>query len=315
MKVLLAGASGTLGHFLVPQLMEAGHELIAVTRFPDSAERLRRRGASALLADVLDRSALLAAVEGLNADAVVHELTALTKAPLRYSDLEPTNRLRAEGTRNLLDAGRRMGASRFLTQSMFLGYGFRDLGSEPLTEDAPFAVPTGAKTDPVLAALKSTEDQVLGAGPGIEGMALRYGLFYGGDTELFAAMMSRRRLPVPFGRGGTLALIHHEDAASATVAALERGAGGRVYNVVDNTPATWRELMEEIARTTRTPRPIVLPAGLIRLAAPYVGQVMTRVNVRVSNERARTELDWTPRFPGYREGLAANMATAGGHGV
>ncbi|GGJ83746.1 dTDP-glucose 4,6-dehydratase [Streptomyces camponoticapitis] len=315
MKVLLAGASGTLGHFLVPQLMAAGHEVIAVTRFPESAERLRRGGASAVLADVLDRSALLAALEGLSADAVVHELTALTKAPLRYADLEPTNRLRVEGTRNLLDAGRQMGATRFVTQSMFLGYGFRDLGSEPLTEDAPFAVPTGAKTDPVLAALKSTEDQVLGAGPGIAGTALRYGLFYGGDSELFAAMMSRRRLPVPFGRTGTLALIHHKDAASATVAALERGAGGRVYNVVDNTPATWRELMEEIARTTRTPGPIVLPAALIRLAAPYIGQVMTRINVRVSNERARTELGWTPRFPGYREGLAANMATAGGHGV
>lgn len=208
-----------------------------------------------------------------------------------------------------------MGATRFLTQSMFLGYGFRDLGPEPLTEDAPFAVPTGAKTDPVLAALKSTEDQVLGAGPEIAGIALRYGLFYGGDIEVFAAMMSRRRLPVPLGRAGTLALVHHKDAASATVAALERGVGGRVYNVVDNTPATWRELMEEIARTTRTPRPIVLPAGLIRLAAPYIAQVMTRVNVRISNERARTELDWTPRFPGYREGLAADMATAGGHGV
>ncbi|MFD3486288.1 NAD-dependent epimerase/dehydratase family protein [Streptomyces sp. NPDC058665] len=315
MKVLLAGASGTLGHFLVPQLMAAGHHVIAVTRFPQAAERLRQGGATAVLADVLDRSALLAALEGLSADAVVHELTALTKAPLRYADLEPTNRLRVEGTRNLLDAARRMGATRFLTQSMFLGYGFRDLGPEPLTEDAPFAVPAGAKTDHVLAALKSTEDQVLGAGPDIAGIALRYGLFYGGDIEVFAAMMSRRRLPVPLGHAGTLALVHHKDAASATVAALERGVGGRVYNVVDNTPATWRELMEEIARTTRTPRPIALPAGLIRLAAPYIAQVMTRVNVRISNERARTELDWTPRFPGYREGLAAGMATAGGHGV
>ncbi|MFD3525723.1 NAD-dependent epimerase/dehydratase family protein [Streptomyces sp. NPDC058653] len=315
MKVLLAGASGTLGHFLVPQLMAAGHEVTGVTRFALAAERLRKTGARAVLADVLDRSALLSAVEGLEADAVVHELTALTKAPLGYDDLEPTNRLREEGTRNLLDAARQVGAGRFLTQSMFLGYGFRDLGPEPLTEDAPFGVPTGAKTDPVLAALKSTEDQVLGAGPDIAGTALRYGLFYGGDIEVIAGMMSRRRLPVPLGSAGKLPLVHHKDAASATVAALERGAGGRVYNIVDDTPATWRELMEEISRTTRTPRPLVLPAGLIRLAAPYAAQVMTRINMRVSNERARTELDWTPHFPGYRQGLAANMATAGGHGI
>ncbi|MEV8341313.1 NAD-dependent epimerase/dehydratase family protein [Streptomyces niveus] len=309
MKVLLAGASGTLGRFLVPQLLAAGHEVIGTTRGARGADRLRRAGASAVVTDVLDRGALLAALEGLTADAVVHELTSLTKAPARYGDMEPTNRLRVDGTRNLLEAARELGATRFVTQSMFLGYGFRELGREPLTEDAPFAVPTGARTDPVLAALKSTEDQTLGAGPGIEGIALRYGLFYGGDTEIYADLLRKRRLPVSSGRAGsgTLALIHHHDAASATVAALERGVPGRVYNVVDNTPATWRELMEEVARTRGTPRPLALPAGLIRLAAPYIGEVMTGVDVRVSNERARTELAWTPRFPGYRQGLAAGQ--------
>ncbi|WP_405675487.1 NAD(P)-dependent oxidoreductase [Streptomyces sp. NBC_01511] len=311
MKVLLAGASGTLGRFLVPQLIAAGHDVIGVTRGARAADRLTRAGATAVVADVLDRGALLTAVDGLTADAVVHELTALTKAPARYGDMEPTNRLRVEGTRNLLDAARRLGATRFLTHSMFLGYGFRDLGREPLTEDAPFAVPTGARTDPVLAALKSTEDQVRGAAPGIEGIVLRYGLFYGGDTDVFAALLRKRRLPVPSGRSGTLALIHHRDAASATVAALERGVAGRAYNVVDDTPATWRELMDEIARTSRTPKPLVLPAGLIRLAAPYIGEVMTRVDVRISNERARTELGWTPRHPGYRDGLAGGVATGG----
>lgn len=200
MKVLLAGASGTLGRFLVPQLLAAGHEVIGTTRGARSADRLRRAGASAVVTDVLDRGALLAAVEGLTADAVVHELTSLTKAPARYGDMEPTNRLRVDGTRNLLEAARELGATRFVTQSMFLGYGFRELGREPLTEDAPFAVPTGARTDPVLAALKSTEDQTLGAGPGIEGIALRYGLFYGGDTEIYADLLRKRRLPVASGR-------------------------------------------------------------------------------------------------------------------
>lgn len=312
MKVLLAGASGTLGRFLVPQLVAAGHDVIGVTRRAQAADRLRRAGATAVVADVLDRDALLAAVDGLAADAVVHELTALTKAPAWYGDMEPTNRLRVEGTRNLLEAAGRLGATRFLTQSMFLGYGFRDLGRAPLSEEAPFAVPTGARTDPVLAALKSTEDQVRGAAPGIDGIALRYGLFYGGDVDVYAALLRKRRLPVPSGHSGTLALIHHEDAASATVAALERGVAGRAYNIVDDTPATWRELMEEVARTTRTPRPLALPAGLIRLAAPYIGEVMTHVDVRVSNGRARTELGWTPRYPGFREGLAAGATPAGG---
>lgn len=309
MKVLLAGASGTLGRFLVPQLIAAGHDVIGLTRGAQGADRLTRAGATPVVADVLDRGVLLAAVDGLAADAVIHELTALTKAPARHRDMEPTNRLRVEGTRHLIEAARRLGATRFLTQSMFLGYGFRDLGREPLTEDAPFAVPTGARTDPVLAAMKFTEDQVMGAAPGIDGIALRYGLFYGGDIDVFAALLRKRRLPVPSGHSGTLALIHHRDAASATVAALERGVAGRAYNVVDDTPATWRELMEEIARTSRTPQPLVLPAGLIRLAAPYVGELMTRIDVRISNERARTELGWTPRFPGYREGVAAGATT------
>src|SRR5215216_4041712 len=221
MKVLLAGASGTLGVPLVRALVTSGHEVIALSRTPGKLDLLRTLGAELLVADVMDRQALLKALEGLKADAVLHEMTALKKIPTRHRNMAATDALRIQGTANLLAAARLMGARRFVTQSFFMGYGYGDWGDKVLTEDDPFAPPGRDKFEQDLAAMRSTEHQTFTA-DGIEGISLRYGSLYGpgGATEPIIEML-RRRLPVPRGGGGDTSLIYIEDAAAATVAALE----------------------------------------------------------------------------------------------
>jgi nucleoside-diphosphate-sugar epimerase len=288
----------------VRRLIEAGHDVVAIGRYASGADRVRRRGAKPLRVDVMDREALLTAVKGERFDAVIHELTALKRAPVRHADLRPTNALRIDGTAHLLDAARATGARRFLTQSIVFGYGYRDLGRRPLTEEDPFGIPQGNAFDEHLAAMVSTERQATTT-PGIGGIALRYGLFYGADVENMADMLRRRILPVVRG-GGEIPFVHHEDAASATVAALERGDPGTVYNVVDDTPATFRELIERVAAARGTPRPLTVPRWVLQAGAPYAASLYSGLSMRVSNARAAEGLGWRPRYPSVREGVAAS---------
>ena len=304
MKVIVAGASGAIGRPLLRVLRDHGHDVVGITRSSTGAAAVYAAGATAVVADALNREELLSAFAGQTADAVVHELTALARPPARFADMEQTNRLRRDGSANLVELASSAGATKFLTQSIFFGYGYRDFGSTVITEDAPFGIPQGDRTDAVLAALVSAETQARSL-PGVTGIALRYGLFYGGDLDSYVRMLRRRALPVPTGSRGTLALVHHEDAATATVAALEKGTAG-AYNVVDDRPTTWRELVEGIARQRSAPRPLALPAWVLRAAAPYAAVMMTRVNQHVSNAKAKSELGWTPRYPTFREGLAGS---------
>lgn len=303
MKVLLAGATGSLGRPLVRDLLAAGHEVIGLTRTPSGAADLAQRGCSAIIADALDRDGLLRAVDGQQVDAVIHELTALKKTPLRHRDMAATNELRSTGTTHLIEAAQAMGATRFLTQSIVFGYGYRDHGTEPLTEDAPFGVPAGDAFDPHLAAMVSAEQQAFAA-DGMDGVALRYGLFYGGDLADVVAQLRKRALPITRG-GGELAFVHHDDASTATVAALEHARDGEAINVVDDQPVSFTDLLSAIARSQQTPVPLVLPGGLLRLLAPYGGAVMTRVSLRVANARAKARLGWTPRYASHLDFLRA----------
>jgi nucleoside-diphosphate-sugar epimerase len=300
MKVLLAGASGAIGIPITRQLIAHGHQVLGLTRDPAGAGRLEALGASPVVADALDRAALVRAVEGLSADAVIHELTALRKPPLRHRGMALTDRLRTQGTANLLAAAGVLGARRFVTQSFILGYGYRDHGPAVLTEQAPFGRPVGDRGDPHVAAMRSTEEQAFSAP---EGIALRYGLLYGGDAERLRALLARRRLPV--FRGGLLGWVHHRDAAAATVAALERGRPGQAYNVVDDLPATWQEVYTAMAEAFGAPPPRQVPRWLFRLAAPYVASFAVDSSMRVSNAKARAELGWRPAFPTYHDGIAA----------
>ena len=302
MKVLVAGASGALGVPLTRQLIANGHKVLGLTRDLGGARHLEALGAEPVVADALDRDGLVRALDGLWADAVIHELTALRKPPTRHAGMAPTDRLRTEGTANLLAAAEALGAKRFLTQSIILGYGYRDHGPALLTEDAPFGRPAGDRSDPHLAAMLSTEQQAFTAP---EGIALRYGLLYGGDAQM-RALLARRGLPV--ARGGVLGWIHHTDAAAATVAALEHGRPGQAYNLVDDLPATWQEVYTAMAQALGTPPPRRIPRWLFRLAAPYVASFAVDTSMRVANAKAKTELGWQPTFPTYHDGIRAMAA-------
>ncbi|MFI7633943.1 NAD-dependent epimerase/dehydratase family protein [Nonomuraea sp. NPDC049400] len=301
MRVLLAGATGAIGRPLLKALRAAGHEVLALTR----GATAQAPGARLVVADVLDRDALLRAVEGISADVVIHQLTALSKPPAKYADMEMTNTLRTIGTTHLLEAARAVGARRFLTQSMVPGYGYVDHGTRPLTEADPFGRPRGGKVDPIVAAMRSTEQQVFTA-DGIEGIALRYGAFYGlTGSEGFVAALRNGKLPVPRDGGGTMSWIHLTDAAAAAVAAMDKGAAGQAYNIVDDQPVTWGRMFAEHARVAGTRPPRRLPGWVIRLAAPYFAALMIDTSMRVSNAKAKAELGWTPTLPTYREGVRA----------
>ena len=252
-----------------------------------------------MVADALDRDGLLRAVDGLSADAIINELTALRKPPTQHSGMALTNRLRIEGTANLLAAATVLGSTRFVTQSIVFGYGYRDHGAAVLTEDAPFGRPDGTRSDPHLAAMLSTEQQAFSAP---EGIALRYGLFYGGNVEEMRPLLAKRGVPVV--DGGVLGWVHHEDAAAATVAALEHGRAGQAYNIVDDLPASWREVFTAMADALGAPRPRSVPGWLLRLLAPYVASFAC-LSMRVSNAKAKRELGWAPAFATYREGVEA----------
>lgn len=307
MRVIVAGATGALGIPLVAQLVAAGHEVVGITRRPDA---VGRAWSGAIVADVLDRDALLRAARGVRADAVIHELTAIRGLPLRYRDLDATNALRVRGTSNLLGLAEAVGAHRMVTQSFLGGYGLIDHGRTPIVEGAPFGVPGSAARPlvPIIAALKAAE-RLTRAMPGIEGIALRYGLFYGRDSlRTTVAILRRRALPVPAGGGGVHSYVHLPDAASATVAALERGAAGRSYNVCDDRPVAWNDFFDAVARRFGAPRPLRVPDWVFR-ATPYA-RALQRSSIPMSNARARAQLGWAPAAPTIEQGLA--LAAAAG---
>jgi len=299
MKILLAGATGSVGRPLTSALVARGHTVLGLTHDPASRELLSALGARPVVADALDRDALLRAVAGLEADAVVHELTALKRPPTRHKGMALTDRLREEGTANLVAAAQRMGATRVVTQSFVLGYGYRR-HDHVLDETSPFGEPSGDRNDPHLAAMLAAEDLTF-AMP--HGVALRYGLLYGGDVAEMRTLLAKRAVPV--SDGGLLPWVHHDDAVAATVAALEQGRPGQAYDVVDDEPATWAQVFTAMADALGVRRPRHVPRWVFRLAAPYPATFAVDSSLRVANAKAKRELGWTPRHPSYREGTAA----------
>jgi nucleoside-diphosphate-sugar epimerase len=303
MKVLVSGATGAIGIPLVEQLHAAGHEVLGITRSEGGAHRLRLLGAQAVVADVMNRGKLLEAVDGLAAEAVVHEATAFRELGVRHSTMQNSNALRIDGTRNMIDAARLVGARRFLAQSMIFGYGYGDHGRRVLTEQDTYA-PAGrnAKLEQHLGAMRSLERQTFGAA-GLEGITLRYGLFYGRDHTMMnmVTQLRKRHVAVPRGGGGVASWVFLEDAAAATVAALVRGRPGEAYNVVDDEPVSWGTFLTALGAQFGAKPPRQLPSWMFR-SLGYIGVAMTSV-VRVSNEKARTELGWAPTAATYHQGL------------
>jgi nucleoside-diphosphate-sugar epimerase len=307
MKVLIAGASGALGTPLTRALIAAGHEVLGLARSPESMDRLTHLGAHPILANVMDRDDLLRAVSGVQADAVIHALTALKKTPLRHQDMYATNALRDVGTTNLLALAREVGARRFVAESMTLGYGYGDWGEKVITEDCPFA-PAGSSSqlERHVAGFRSLERQIWEATQAgwIEGIALRYGYFYG-PASLVPILESLRslRLPLPAGGRAVTSWIYLEDAAAATVAALERGEAGEAYNIVDDEPVHNKDFFTFLCQQAHLPRPLSLPSWMMRPLAPLATDFFT-TSMRVSNAKAARSLGWKPVVaPTYRQGI------------
>jgi nucleoside-diphosphate-sugar epimerase len=300
MNVFVAGGSGAIGIPLVRALVAARHQVTALTRSSSKRAELQALGASVAVADALDRDALIAAVVSAKPTHIVHQLTALPKGgPRRAADVDPTNRLRVDGTRNLLEAAVQAGARRFLVGSFAL-----------LAPRGPAA----AGEDPAAAAVRSMEDQVLDATKRglIEGAILRYGMFYGVDNPATMAMIEmvrKRRLPVVRGDSSRLPFISVEDAVSATVRALDAAPPASVYDIVDDHSASLTEVADTIAEFTGSPKPLRVPAWLPRLVAPYLARIMS-IQMPLSNAKAKAELGWRPRYPTVRNGLAQMLAHA-----
>jgi nucleoside-diphosphate-sugar epimerase len=315
MKVFVAGASGAIGRPLVRQLLSAGHEVTGMTRREEKAQAIRAAGAKAVVCDAFDAATLEGAVREAAPEVVIHELTALPPRldPRAKDDpLAPTNRLRVEGTRNLIAAAKAAGTRRLIAESVAFFYVVE--GNWVKGEDAPAFAQAAGPFGEAGGALADLERQVTGA-EGLEGIVLRYGWFYGpgtyydrdgSQTEDF----HKRRMPI-VGKGtGMFSFIHVEDAASATVAAVERGDPG-VYNVVDDEPAPLREWLPAYAEALGAKPPRKVPVWLARLVA---GAALTGTAVTMrgaSNAKAKRELGWTPAHPSWRQGFRDSLTSRG----
>jgi nucleoside-diphosphate-sugar epimerase len=310
MRIFLAGATGAVGHRLVPLLVDAGHHVTGTTRDPRKADDLRAAGAEPVVLDALDRQAVLDAVVKAEPDAVVHQLTALRGiGNLRAFEREfaATNRLRTEGTGILLAAARAAGVRRFVAQS-FGGWPYQRVGGPVKEETAPLDEHPAPNARSTLDAIRHLEAAVTGS-PG--GIALRYGYFYGPGTTLSAGgehleMVRKRRFPVVGDGGAVWSFCHVDDAAGAALAALERGAPG-VYNVADDEPAPVSEWLPELARIAGAPPPRRVPAWLARPLLGPQGMVLMTSARGMSNAKAKRELAWTPRYPSWRTGFARGL--------
>jgi nucleoside-diphosphate-sugar epimerase len=313
MKIFVAGATGALGRPLIKQLVERGHEVTGMTRSESKQDLLRELGARSVVADALDPDSVARAVAEAEPDVIVHQLTAIGAFnPRRMErDFAPTNRLRTEGTDHLLAAGRAVGVKRFVAQS-FAPWLYVRTGGMVKSEDDPLDNEPPAQVRTTLDAIKYLERAVTSA-DWTEGIALRYGGFYGPWTSIAVnpdgeqvTMIRKRRFPIVGSGAGIWSLVHIEDAASATAAALERGEPG-VYNVVDDEPAPVSEFLPELAKGIGAKPPRHVPRWLGRLVGGESAVIMMTEIRGASNAKAKRVLGWELRYPswrlGFREGL------------
>lgn len=299
MRVFLAGATGAIGSALTPLLLDSGHEVIGLTRSEQRAARLRDLGAEAVVGDALDADAVTQAVLRSQPEAVIHQLTAIPSRldPRKAAEaLAPTNRLRREGTRNLIAAARAAAASRIVAQS--IAFVYSPVGDWIKDEEAALSV--HSRAGGVVEAVLSLERQVLEAG----GIVLRFGYFYGPGTQLdtegqYGELIRRRRLPIVGSGEGRWSFIHVQDAASATLAALERGASG-VYNVVDDEPARASEWIPAVAEAMGAKPPRRVPLWAARLFGGGAAVAAMTTQRGASNAKAKRELGWSPSRPSWR---------------
>ena len=306
MRVFVTGATGALGQHLVPGLVAAGHEVTATTRMPGKVAPLRAAGAEPVILDGLDREAVIAAVRAAAPEVIVHQMTALAGLrSLRNPDkaFAATNELRTRGTDNLLAAAARAGTRRVIAQS-YAGPGPDKRSGRTLkTEADPLGWRPIRSAAHMPAAITYVDKTVPLEAP--EGIVLRYGGFYGpGASDPLLAMVRKRQLPVIGGGTGVWSFIEITDAAAATLAAVGHGAPG-LYNVVDDDPAPVTEWLPYLAQVAVAKPPLRVPAWLGRLLAGEFVVAQMTTSRGSSNQKARKELGWVPRYPSWREGFHA----------
>jgi nucleoside-diphosphate-sugar epimerase len=309
--VLVVGATGAVGAPLVRLLRKDGHEVLGTTRSERKAGALRQLGAEPVVCDALDRESLRQAVVTAAPEVIVNQLTDLSAPlnPRRYAQwLEPTNRLRIEGTRTLAEAALEAGTRLLISQS--IAFAYRWEGDQLKTEVDPLFDEAPGGFDRAVQALRELEQRTLET-PGLDGIVLRYGYFYGPRTSYapdgqVAEMIRKRQFPIVGSGSGLFSFINVEDAAAATLAALKRGRPG-VFNVVDDEPAELREWLPGYAEMLGAKPPRHVPRWLARIAA---GRFMADGSVELrgaSNEKAKRELAWSPRWASWRDGFRAGL--------
>lgn len=310
MRIFVAGGTGAVGRQLVPQLVARGHQVTATTTSPEKIGLLERIGAEAIVMDGLDGVAVGEAVAAARPDAVVHQMTAISVAHAGKPDMKhfdrwfaTTNRLRTEGTDHLLAAAEATGVSRFVAQSYASWNGIR-AGGWVKTEEDPLDPETGTKANAGAEAIRHLEEAVTRAG----GAALRYGGLYGpGATDDQVELVRKRQFPLVGGGTGYFSWVHVDDAAAATVLAVEQGAKG-IYNIVDDEPAPVSEWLPYLAECAGAKRPVRIPKWLARMLAGEPAVTMMTEGRGFSNAKARRELGWEPRYPTWRQGFREGLA-------
>jgi nucleoside-diphosphate-sugar epimerase len=300
MRVLVVGASGAIGTRLVPKLIERGHDVVGSYRSPAGAERLRALGAEPIALDALDARAVREAVARTEPEAIAHEATALSHAKFgRDFDkaFAETNELRTRGTDALLAAARESGVRRLVAQS-FASYRYVRQGGPVKTEDDPLDPAPPANAQRSFAAMAHVDRAVTDFG----GIVLRYGAFYGAANDGLVEPVRKRQFPIVGGGGGITSFIHLEDAAAATVLALEKD-GPAIYNIVDDEPAPAREWLPVYAQALGAKPPRRFPTWFARLLAGEAAVVMNTSARGASNVKAKRELGWTLRYPSWRQGF------------
>ena len=309
MRIFVAGATGAVGHALVPALVSAGHSVTGMTRSPEKANAIRRAGAEPVVADGLNARAVRAAIIAARPDVVIDEMTDLaTVTDLRHFDraFAATNQLRTDGTDHLLAASREAGVKRFIAQS-FCGWTFSRKGGPVKTETDALDPDPPQELARTLDALVYLE-QIVTKSIHPEGIVLRYGSFYGPGTGMFSRAMidevRHRRVPLIGTGAGWWSFVHVDDAASAAVAAVERGKPGQIYNIADDEPAPVSEWLPALAGILGAKPPFHIPAWVGRLlAGEHMVSMMTQVRAG-SNAKAKQELGWRPAYPSWRQGFA-----------
>jgi nucleoside-diphosphate-sugar epimerase len=312
-RVFVAGGTGVIGRRLVPQLLARGHQVTATTTAAARLDLLRQLGADGVVMDGLDAVSVGAAVAAARPDAIVNQMTALSEAHagkpnLRNPDrfFATTNRLRSEGTDHLLAAAEAAGVTNFVAQGAAIFNGTRE-GGWVKTEDDPLDLGTGTLARKLAEGTKAIghlEDVVVKA----SGTVLRYGSLYGpGATDDQVKLVRRRMFPIVGGGTGYFSWVHLDDAASATVLAVEQQATG-VFNIVDDEPAPVSEWLPYLAECAGAKPPRRLPKWLARLLAGDMVAGMMTEGRGFSNAKAKRELGWQLRYPSWRQGFREELA-------